>query len=204
MGPAGSFYPRLSPMPRLTSKMLARLARFAGRLRTAARDSRGITVVEVSIAGALLSLAMIAFLASLDSTTQASSFAQARARALDDLRTAAASFSREARQASDEPTSVTTTEVRFRTYLNGATSSTPVAWKLAIPTAGSAADLQRSVDDGLSFTPRGLPPLLLAATESHFSYDPDTKLLKMVLVTRPSARISPVRLETEVNLRNAL
>lgn len=178
-----------------------RLARFAGRLRSAARDSRGITVVEVSIAGALLSLAMIAFLGSLDSTTQASSFAQARSRALDDLRTAAASFSREARQASDEPTSVTTTEVRFPTYLSGSTSSTPVAWELAIPTGGSAADLQRSVNGG-SFTPRGLPPLLLGATESHFSYDPATKLLKMVLVTRPSARISPVRLETEVNLRN--
>lgn len=158
-------------------------------------------MVEVTIAGALLSLALFAFVGSLDSTTQASSFAQARSRALDDLRTAAASFSREARQSADEPTLITTTEVKFLTYLSGSTSATPVAWKLAIPSSGSAADLQRSVNSG-AFTSRGLPPLLLGATESHFSYDPATKLLKMVLVTRPSARISPVRLETEVNLRN--
>lgn len=166
------------------------------------RGEGGFTVLEVTITGALLSVALAGFLTTLGSTQNVSSFTEKRTRALDDLRTAAAAFSKDARGGSSA-TSVTASSVTLSTYIGGATTTpTTVTWSLAVPSGGSAVDLIRQVESGTA-VPRGLPPLVLDATASRFEFSAATNTMKLVLVTRPSANYLPIRLETEVTLRNA-
>lgn len=168
------------------------------RILRARRDQRGFTVLEVTITGALLSLALAGFLATLSSTQQVSGFTERRTRALDDLRTAAASFSREAREG--DGASLVAGNLELSTFLGGATTPTTVQWAFADPLGGSNFDLQRTGPSGTA-APRGLPPLLVGPTASHFKVI--GKTVTLVLVTRPSDSSRSVRLETEVTLRNA-
>lgn len=158
-------------------------------------DEGGIGVLEMVITVALLSGALVVFLSSLGSSQEAATFTELRARALDDFRTAAAVFSREARQAETIGTAALPNEVTLTTYVGGALKT--VTWKI------DAGDLQRKVDPAATFSARGLPPLLTGASQSGFTYDPDTNALRLTLVTRPSPKLLPVRLATEVTLRNA-
>lgn len=169
--------------------------------RVRGRDEGGFTLLEVIITTALLSLALAGFLGSLGSSQEVSSFTETRTRALDDMRVAAATFAREARQGT--AASSTPTSIILSTYLGGSTAiltPTQVTWSLAVPAGGSTVDLIREVTTA---TPRDLPPLVLGAGGSEFRYDATTKTVTMILVTRPSPKHLPVRLETEVTLRNA-
>lgn len=146
------------------------------------------------IAVAVLSGALVVFLSSLGSSQNAASFTQSRTRALDDLRNAAAVFSREARHAETIDFSGLPNQIVLDTYVGGALKT--VTWKI------DAGDLQRMLVPATVFSPRGLPPLQVGATLTRFDYDNTAKALTLTLVTRPSPKYLPVRLATKVALRN--
>lgn len=164
------------------------------RLRNKFAGQVGVGVLEVVIAVALLSGALVVFLSSLGTSQDAASFTELRARALDDFRNAAAVFSREARQA-ETITPTLPDQVELTTYIGGALKT--VTWRL------NAGDLERRVAPDTIFTPKGLPPLLTGSALSRFDYVTGSKTLTLTLVTRPSPKYLPVRLTTEVTMRNA-
>lgn len=162
-----------------------------------ARDERGITVLEMVIATTILSIALVAFLASLGSSQSTSEFAASRNRSLDELRLAAAAFTREARQASSATLCATPpcSSVTLATYVDGIFTPA-IVWRAEVDAATGRIELKRT--DGSTTR-----VFAAALTSANVFAAPAVNRLKLTMATKPKTNYPPVVLETEVSLRNA-
>lgn len=186
-------------------------------------DEAGMTVMELIVASAMLLLVVAIALGGLASFQQSQEFARNRSATLDELRLAAAAFSREARQAS----SVTVTGTAPSTGCNTATvvcgnrvvlntfaagqPVTTVTWEIKQQPAGSGnVRLVRTTALGTTRTYGDrLLPVTSSSSQAFFAYrfitssDPNAKsTLTVRLSTQPQTRHPIVSLTSKVTTRN--
>ena len=168
-------------------------------------DERGLTTVELIIASALLMMAMVSFLATLGSMQKTANYQATRNQALDDLRTTAGVFAKDARHA-QLITLARPDEVVMDTYVSGQIKSV----RYQVVMNGAERDLVRIVDGGAERV-----FVIRLTSASIFSYDiPQADLdsdpqkasrvrrAQLIMESRPSKSHPPVVLSTEVSLRN--
>lgn len=160
-----------------------------------------MTLLELTVASAMLLLVLGVFLGSLVSNQDAEQYTRLRNEALDDLRLMANAFAKEARQA----TRVTTngdSRMVMDTSVAGVTRS--VTYEVVAGGAG-VRDLRRVQGSSV----RVFNVHLTSA--SVFTYNDggvippqDVRSVRISVGTRLSPRYPPVSLTTEVSLRNVL
>ena len=156
-----------------------------------------MTVAEITVASAILMIALVGFMATLTSLQNTTAYESGRTRALDDLRITAGVFSKDARHAI-AVTSATSSQVVLRTYVNG----TPTNVTYRVISVGGQRDLQRLQSSG---PPRLFVIKLTDATIFEFD-NPNpagVRQIRLHMETKPSVKYPPVVLATEVALRNA-
>ena len=168
-------------------------------------DDNGVTILEVTIAAMLLIVALGAFSAGLARTQKTSNYATEREKSLDDLRLAAAEFTRDARQAA-EVTTATTARVSFDQYLevNAAHPGAEIVettWEV-INTAGGL-QLKRTRNGGERVF------LVKLTSDTVFEYEPNVftavgeiRRIRLFMSTKPLQKYPDVDLTVEVSLRN--
>ncbi|MER3452513.1 MAG: hypothetical protein C4344_02160 [Acidimicrobiia bacterium] len=158
-----------------------------------------MTVIEVTLAAAILVVALTSFFAALASGMRTSKYGADRNRAYDDLRTAVAVFSKDARQGV-AVTDATTTRVSLRTYVAG--NLTTVTWR-TVPDGSGQYNLARS--EGTA----GARVFVVNVTDDDvFGYfgevDPARiHRVRISLATRPDPRYPEVVLSADLEMRNA-
>jgi hypothetical protein len=179
------------------------------RQRLSIRDERGISVIELVIASALMLVIVLAVLASLDSGTKTERSTQAKSDALIDIRGGVTRFTKDVRQA---------------TAINGASSSgstiemqtlvlgTPT--RLIYDVSGGAFRRQVCTTLTLGASCGGTPaPLVLRVTSATpFCYNPpgctttppsDISAVRIALAGNPDVQVTqPLSITTDVQLRN--
>jgi prepilin-type N-terminal cleavage/methylation domain-containing protein len=177
----------------LVTSSSPRRPRRARRGRTARHDSRGFTLVELTIALGLLLIVVGAMYDQLSSAQRSEHFASDRSFVLDQTRESMARMTLDIRQAVSVDPSSTDTHMLLQTYVNG--TLTFVTYDI------SGTTLTRTV--------QGRPAEQLQtdlADTSIFSYDPDASDAQVVSillqVTPPASPNATIQLTSEARLRN--
>lgn len=158
-------------------------------------DESGFTVMELTVACAILLAALAVFFGAIASLQQTSAYQSTRSRSLDDLRLTAGIFAKDARHATGV-TSIAADKVVMNTYVNG--TVTPVTYEVIV--SGAERDLKRTVNGGSQLF---VIKLTDASIFSFDSADPATvRRINLHMETQPSTRYPAVVLGTEVSLRN--
>jgi type II secretory pathway pseudopilin PulG len=156
-----------------------------------------VTILEMVVTVAVLSVAIVAILGSLNRATTTTTFTQKRNAALDDLRVMAAAFGKDARQGIRAQTA-TSSEFAFTTYVDG--EQHDVLWRAV--SSGGEDRLERIVDGGVAnvyvvdLTVLGVFSFFGAASAG------EVDRVRLDLYTVPDDRFEPVGLSTEVEMRN--
>ena len=157
-----------------------------------------MTLLEMAVTTAVLSVAIVAILASLGRATTTSTYTQERNAALDDIRIMAATFGKDVRQGIAAE-SVTPTQFAFSTYIDDEVHD--VVWR-AVNSGTGGERLERVVDGGVAnvyvvdLTFLGVFSYFGEATPSQVSR------VRLDIYTEPDPRFGPVGLSTEVEMRN--
>jgi len=169
------------------------------RLRSRARSEAGVSTLEVVIATVVLAIASLALTGSLTSATHASTYAQRRNEALDDLRVMAASFSKDVRQGIEVSTAEPD-ELTFSTYIDDEVHD--VTWRAV--TSGGEERLERVIDGTIIRV--FVVDLTTPAIFSYFGEaDPaSVSRVRLNLATQIDDRFDAVELATEVEMRNVV
>jgi hypothetical protein len=157
-----------------------------------------MTVIEVTIASMVLIVALGTFLGALMSGMSTSRYGADRNQALDDLRTTAAVFSKDVRQAVSVSTA-TQSRVVLSTYVGGALKT--VTWEAV--TAGTGEfNLQRTLTTGSKLY---VVKLTTNAVFSYFGEVDPTKVhrIRLFLASKPSPKHPELVINSDVEMRNA-
>ena len=159
------------------------------------RSEAGVTLVEMSVTSAILLVVVVTAMSALTSGFGTSTYAKERSKSLDDLRTMAAVFGKDARQAVSVATATSST-VKINTYVNGVVKE--VTWSAA--------------DDRLTRIVAGTPSenrvyLVSLTTTAVFSYYGETDATKVTRVrlaaaTKPLGNHPPVEIVSDAEMRN--
>jgi type II secretory pathway pseudopilin PulG len=157
------------------------------------RDQRGITIVEVVITTALLSLVMAVLWSTLWQAQRTESYTRGRTEALDDMRLALNRMSKDLRQATDIVGTPTPSRIEVTTYVDETLEDVVyevTGSRLTRTVAGGAKEIVRS-------------DLVSSAV---FEYEPDADtatIVKIELVVKPNnLPDTTLTLDSEVDLRN--
>lgn len=151
------------------------------------------------MAAALLAAVLATFLGALGSGMRASKYGADRQRAIDDLRTAVALFSKDARQGV-AVTVAETGRVTLSTYVGGAPAT--VTWR-TVPDGSGQFNLART--EGSSAERVFVVNLTNDAVFGYFGEVDPARVhrVRMTLATRPDPGAPEVLLASDVELRNA-
>ena len=147
---------------------------------------------------ALLGIAVVAMLGTLNRTTETARYSELRNQSLDQLRLMSANFGKDVRQAV-RATDIQPDRLTLETYVDG--SLKVVTWRVE-PTADGQDRFERVA--------AGVDPIAYVVnltTDSVFSYFDETDPLqvnrvRLALATRPDPRHPAVSLETDLEMRN--
>jgi hypothetical protein len=153
----------------------------------------------VSVAAALLAAVLAAFLGALGSGMRASKYGADRERAIDDLRTAVAAFSKDARQGV-AVTTAAADRVTLRTYVGGAPAT--VTWQTVADGTGQFNLARR---EGTSAPRLFVVNLTSGAVFGYFGEVDPARIhrIRITLATRPDPEAPEVLLATDLEMRNA-
>jgi Tfp pilus assembly protein PilW len=170
-------------------------------------DDRGLSLIELVIAGALSMLVLVGLLAALNAGTRAESGTSTRHAAFRELRDAVDRATGDIRQATGVNPSSSSSSLDIQTLVGGA----PTRMIYAV----EGADFRRTVCASFDFaSPCGGETATLAgnvSTARAFCYDaecaaeappPALSLLRITIAGRPAASAPPVTVGTDVQLRN--
>lgn len=166
--------------------------------RSDVADDAGFTLVEVMIGVALLGIAVVAMLGTLNRTTETARYAELRNQSLDQLRVMAATFGKDVRQAV-RATAIDDNRLTIDTYVDGALRS--ITWRVE-PTSDGRDRFERFAT--------GVDPVEYVVdltSPAVFSYEGKTDPLqvnrvRLTLATRPDPRHPAVSIETDLEMRN--
>lgn len=174
------------------------------------RDQLGFTVVELTVAMAILVAAVAGLMTILVSFQNTAAFQSERNRALDDLRVTAGAFSKDARHASRVTAYLPVdasggSSISFETYVRGTLKI--VTYRLVVdPTDSSKWNLERLADGGtrlfvikLTSNSVFLPAPLPSADPTSIA---SIRRVQLHMETKPQVKHPAVVLATEVSLRN--
>lgn len=158
-----------------------------------------MTVIEVTIASMVLIVALGTFVGALMSGMSTSRYGADRNQALDDLRTTAAVFSKDARQAVSVSTA-TTSKVVMSTFVG--TVQKTVTWE-AVSAGNGEYNLQRTLPTG---TKLYVVKLTTNAVFSYFGEVDPTKVhrVRLFLAAKPTPKRPEIVINSDVEMRNAL
>jgi hypothetical protein len=153
----------------------------------------------VTVAAAILAAALASFLAALATGMRTSRYGADRERALDDLRTAVATFSKDARQGV-AVTEAATNRVTLRTYVGGAPAT--VTWRAV---ADGSGHFNLSRREGAGAERLFVVHLTGDAVFGYFGEVDPARIhrVRITLATRPDPRYPEVILSADVEMRNA-
>ncbi|HVE93020.1 MAG TPA: hypothetical protein VNE62_12090 [Actinomycetota bacterium] len=166
-----------------------------------AGGEQGVTVIELAIAVAILSVLIAGVFGFLTNTLGDQAAQQSRAEAQDDLRSTMARLSKAVRQATSVDPSSTTSRLQMKTIIAG------VEQQVTYTAAGT--ELKRRIGSGSDSTvAKGL------LSPGVFCYDPPAciatgpgtlhlTILRLTLIVQPSDdEARPLRLATDIQFRN--
>lgn len=147
---------------------------------------------------ALLAVAVVAMLGTLNRTTETARYSELRNQSLDQLRLMSANFGKDVRQAV-RATDIDPDRLTIDTYVQGSVQT--VTWRVE-PTADGEERFERVAP--------GVDPIVYVVdltTDAVFSYFDETDPLqvnrvRLSLATRPDPRHPAVSLETDLEMRN--
>lgn len=174
------------------------------RFASKSDDERGMTLIELSIASAILLLALATFLAALASSQKTQAYADETKDVLDEARQAALAFSKDARQAYEVPFN-NSNRVEFRTYVNG--SQATVVWRVNEGGNGRLERVQGAVTrvfpvQLVAGSTLGYQDRLIGSPPAIAPYPEHVGTIKLNLAAVVHRAHSPVQLSNEVALRN--
>lgn len=151
------------------------------------------------MAAALLAAVLASFLGALASGMRTSKYGADRQRALDDLRTAVALFSKDARQGV-AVTTAAADRVTFQTYVGGAPAT--VTWR-TVPDGRGQFNLARA--QGTNAERLFVVNLTGGAVFGYFGEVDPARIhrVRITLATRPDPAAPEVLLATDLEMRNA-
>ena len=169
------------------------MRRTSSRFRRTSAAEHGFTLIELTIAIALLMIVLGMFFEALGSSQRSEAFIADRTQALDALQTTMAHITKDTRQATRINSSSSASSLNMQTYYDGVAAN--VVYTISGPT------LTRSVNGGAAI-------ILMTnlASPSIFTYEPSSASATVVDIllqaTPKQAPNTTVQLTSEVRLRN--
>jgi type II secretory pathway pseudopilin PulG len=169
------------------------MRRTPSRFRRTSAAEHGFTLIELTIAVALLMVVLGMFFEALGSSQRSEAFISDRTQALDALQTTMARITKDTRQATQINSTSSSSQLDMQTYFDGSPAN--IVYTI------SGTTLTRSVNSG------GAIVLIdNLASPSIFSYEPSSTSATVVdILLQATPKMSPdttVQLTSEVRLRN--